>query len=132
QSLLADDEIDAVSVALPNAMHAPVAIAAMEAGKHVLCEKPMAMSVREAEEMAEVARRTGRTFMMHFNFRFTDEVRWLQRYIAGGNLGRIYYARTGWLRRRGIPGLGGWFTTKALSGGGPLIDLGVHRLDLTL
>mgnify|MGYP001949979436 CR=1 FL=1 len=132
EDLLADPEIDAVSVALPNALHAPVSIAAMKAGKHVLCEKPMAMNVAEAEEMAAVAKQTGRTFMMHFNSRFSKEAQWLKRHIDAGNLGRIYYARTGYIRQRGIPKLGGWFTNKAMSGGGPLIDLGVHQLDLTL
>ncbi len=132
QDLLADPEIDAVSIALPNAMHAPVSIEAMRAGKHVLCEKPMAMNVAEAEEMARVAKETGRTFMMHFNSRFTNQARWLKRHIDEGRLGRIYYAKTAYLRQRGVPKLGGWFTTKKLSGGGPLIDLGVHQLDLTL
>lgn len=132
EELLADPDIDAVSIALPNALHAPVAIQAMQSGKHVLCEKPMAMNLQEAEDMAATAQSTGQIFMMHFNFRFHDRVRWLKGYIDEGHLGHIYYARTGWLRRRGIPGLGGWFTNKALSGGGPLIDLGVHRLDVTL
>ena len=132
EDLLADPEIDAVSVALPNALHAPVSIAAMKAGKHVLCEKPMAMNAAEAEEMAAVAKQTGRTFMMHFNYRFSNEARWLKAYVDEGKLGRIYYARTGYIRQRGIPKLGGWFTTKAMSGGGPLIDLGVHQLDMAL
>lgn len=132
EDLLADPDIDAVSIALPNVMHAPVSIAAMNAGKHVLCEKPMAMNVAQAEEMASVAKATGRTFMMHFNSRFTNQSRWLKRHAEEGNLGRVYYARTGYLRQRGIPKIGGWFTTKEMSGGGPLIDLGVHQLDLTL
>lgn len=130
--MLRDEELQAVSVALPNALHAPVTIQALEAGKHVLCEKPLAMSAAEAEEMVRTARRLGRTLMVHFNVRFNPTSRAVKQAIEGGALGQIYYGRTVWHRKRGIPQLGGWFTQKQMSGGGALIDIGVHRLDLAL
>ncbi len=132
KEMLTDPELDAVSVCTPNALHAPVAIAAFEAGKHVICEKPIATNATEAKAMVEAAEKAGKIFMMGFNNRFRGDTQLLKKIIDNGDLGEIYYAKTGWLRRKGIPGMGGWFTTKAMSGGGPLIDLGVHVLDLTL
>lgn len=132
QDLIDMDEIEAVSVCTPNALHREVAVAALEAGKHVLCEKPLAHNAEEGAKIVEVARKSGKKLMMAFNNRFRGDTGVLKRYIEAGELGEIYYAKTGWVRRRGIPGHGTWFTTKALSGGGPLIDLGVHVLDLTL
>jgi predicted dehydrogenase len=82
--------------------------------------------------MLHAARKAGRRLMINFSFRFTDVALALRERVDAGHLGEPYFARTVWHRRRGIPGLGGWFTTKALSGGGPLIDLGVHRIDLAL
>ncbi|MHB0859379.1 MAG: Gfo/Idh/MocA family protein [Anaerolineae bacterium] len=124
--------LDAVSVAVPNALHAEVSIAAMQAGLHVLCEKPMALNAAQAQEMLDVSRETGKKLMIHFNYRFSPPSQFLKSYVDEGNLGSIYYAKTRWLRSRGIPKLGGWFGIKGLSGGGPLIDLGVHRLDLAM
>lgn len=124
--------LDAVSVAVPNKYHAPLTIAALKRGLHVLCEKPMAMSVREAERMNAAAARAGRNLMINFSFRFTEAAFALKQQVAAGVVGPIYFGRTVWHRRRGIPGFGGWFGQKALSGGGPLVDLGVHRLDLAL
>jgi predicted dehydrogenase len=132
KELLADEEIQAVSVALPNALHAPVTLAALEAGKHVMCEKPLAMNAAEAEEMVRTARRLDRKLMVHFNVRFNPTSQAVKRAIEEGALGHVYYARSVWHRKRGIPKLGGWFTQKSLSGGGALIDIGVHRLDLAL
>ncbi len=132
REMLASDTIDAVSIAVPNFLHKPMAIDAMNAGKHVLCEKPMAMNTEEAQAMADVAKATGVKFMMHFNSRFFAPITFLKSYIDQGNLGEIYYAKAGWLRRRGIPFGTGWFTRKAQAGGGPLIDIGVHVLDVTL
>ena len=130
--MLALENLDAVSIALPNFLHCPVTVAALRAGKHVLCEKPMAMTVVEARQMLDTSEKADRKLMIHFNYRFTAQAQALKRYVDGGELGEIYFARTGWHRRRGIPGLGGWFNNVKLSGGGPLIDLGVHRLDLAL
>jgi len=125
-------DIDAVSVCTPNFLHSEMTLAALKAGKHVLCEKPMAINAQDAEEMVKVARETGKKLMIAFCNRFRNHPQLLKRYIEDGELGEIYYAKTRWLRRKGIPGMGGWFTTKAMSGGGPLIDLGVHVLDLML
>ncbi|MGI8915139.1 MAG: Gfo/Idh/MocA family protein [Chloroflexota bacterium] len=130
--LLLRPDLQAVSIALPNFLHAPVAIDALKAGKHVLCEKPLALNAQEAEEMVRLARSKGLTLMVNFNYRFGEAAWMIHNAIAAGLLGDVYYARTTWLRNRGIPGIGGWFTTKKLSGGGGLIDLGVHRLDLAL
>ncbi|HUX00892.1 MAG: Gfo/Idh/MocA family oxidoreductase [Phycisphaerae bacterium] len=124
--------IDAVSVVLPNTLHASVSIRALRAGLHVLCEKPMAMTVRQAERMVAEARKARRTLAINLSFRFTPQSRALKEIADSGRLGRIYYARTRWMRERGIPGFGGWFGTKRLSGGGPVIDLGVHRMDLAM
>ncbi|MDD5697339.1 MAG: Gfo/Idh/MocA family oxidoreductase [Victivallaceae bacterium] len=130
--MLAKVKPDVVSIAVPNKFHRPLAIAALEAGAQVLCEKPMAMNTAEAEEMLAAARKTGNRLGINFSFRFTPQSFAMKRLVEAGELGGIYFARTVWQRRRGLPGFGGWFGQKALSGGGPLIDLGVHRLDLAL
>ena len=132
QTMFAEANLDAVSVVLPNILHDKVAIAALEAGLDVLCEKPMALNAQRAQSMLDAAKATGQKLMIHFNYRFSPPSQFLKRYVDEGNLGQIYYAKTRWLRARGIPKLGGWFGQKALSGGGPMIDLGVHRLDLAL
>jgi len=129
--LLALKDLDAVSVCTPNSLHAPIAIDALRAGKHVLCEKPMAATVEQAEELCRAASASDKVFMMAFNNRFRGDTQLLKKYIDAGELGELYYGRCGWTRRSGVPGAGGWFTTKKLSGGGPLIDIGVHALDLT-
>ena len=124
-------DIDAVSPAVPNFLHRPMTLAALDRGWHVLCEKPMALNAAEAIEMRAKVRATGRKFMIHFNQRFRAEHQYFKALIDSGSLGEIYYASTGWRRMRGIPKFGGWFGQKKMSGGGPLIDLGVHMLDLT-
>ncbi|GAB4431658.1 MAG: Gfo/Idh/MocA family oxidoreductase [Chloroflexi bacterium OHK40] len=132
EELLADERIEAVSVCLPNFLHAPVAIAALEAGKHVLVEKPLARNTAEGRAMAAAAAASGKVLMIAFNRRFRQDVLWLKRHIASGALGEIYYAKAFWMRRSGIPRLGSWFVNKAQAGGGPLVDLGVHVLDMAL
>lgn len=127
--LVQEPDIDAVHVCAPNFLHAPITLAALRAGKHVLCEKPLATSAAAAWEMAETARQMKRTLMVGFNNRFRTDARILKKHIDAGDLGEIYYAKCGWLRRRGNPF--GWFADRSRSGGGPLIDLGVHVLDLT-
>ena len=124
--------LEAVSVALPNALHAPVTIAAFKAGLHVLCEKPMAMNAGEARRMISAADKARRKLMINLSYRFTQQSQALKRAVDSGVLGKVYFARTAWHRRRGIPGFGGWFGQKKLAGGGPIIDLGVHRLDLAM
>jgi len=125
-------DLDGISIALPNYLHAPVTIKALNRGLHVLCEKPMAMNAKEAKGMVSAAKRNKKKLMINFNNRFIDHNQALKKFIDNGGIGKIYYCRTVWHRRRGIPKLGSWFGIKALSGGGPLIDLGVHRLDLAM
>ncbi|MBO5051846.1 MAG: Gfo/Idh/MocA family oxidoreductase [Clostridia bacterium] len=124
--------LDAVDICTPNYLHSIIAVEAMERGLHVFCEKPDAVSVAECERMKATAEKTGKTLMVMRNNRYRDTAAYLKKYIADGKMGDVYAARCGWIRRRGIPGRGGWFTTKAQSGGGPLIDLGVHMIDLTM
>ncbi len=123
------DDIDAVSICTWNNGHAESAIKACKAGKHVLCEKPMAMTVAEAEEMQKAANANKKVFMMGFVNRFRSESKLINEMRELGNFGDIYYARTTLLRRRGTPL--GWFTDSTKSGGGPVIDIGVHILDLS-
>jgi predicted dehydrogenase len=132
QELVARDDLDVVSVCAPNYLHAPITIAALESGKHVLCEKPLARSGAEAEAMVDAAVANDRVLHTSFNHRERGDVAFLRRLISDGGLGRIYHAKASWMRRRGVPGAGGWFTSKEMAGGGPLIDLGVHVLDLGL
>ena len=128
--LLERDDLDAVVVALPNHLHHPVSVAAFQAGKHVLCEKPPALNAQLTAEMFDAAEKAERILMIGLNQRYLPTNRWLRACVDEGRLGVPYYGKSGWLRRRHRPS--GWFTTKALSGGGPLIDLGVHMLDLSL
>lgn len=132
KEMLSRNDIDAVSICTPNYLHAPMTIAAFEAGKHVICEKPLAMTPAEGEAMVEAAKKAGKLFMTAFNNRFRGDSQVLKKFIDNGRLGEIYYGKTGWIRRKGIPGMGSWFTKKSMSGGGPLIDIGVHVLDLAL
>jgi predicted dehydrogenase len=130
--LLAVQDIDAVSVCLPNALHAPVTIDALQAGKHVLIEKPLARNADEGRSMLAAAAAQNRVLMISLNHRYRGDVQWVKRYIESGALGKIYYAKAHWMRRSGIPQLGSWFVNKDLAGGGPLIDLGVHVLDIAM
>jgi predicted dehydrogenase len=130
--VLALDDVDAVDICTPNLYHSEIAVAALEAGKHVFCEKPDAVSPEKAQAMADAAAASGKTLMVMRNNRFRPEAQFVKRLADEGQLGDMYAGRCGWIRRRGIPGKGGWFTTKELSGGGPLIDLGVHMIDLAI
>lgn len=130
--IVRDPQVDAVLVCSPTPTHAQIAIEAMRAGKHVFCEKPDAISPELAQQMQQTAQACGRTLMVMRNNRFVPASRFARDYIQSGAAGDIYAAHCAWQRRRGIPGKGGWFTTKARSGGGPLIDLGVHMIDLAL
>jgi predicted dehydrogenase len=130
--MLEREKPDVVSVATPNHLHKEMTCAALEAGAHVLCEKPMAMNAVEAMEMRDLAADRKKRLMIHFSYRFHPTSAALKAYVDQGALGDVYAARTAWHRRRGLPPLGNWFCRKSLSGGGPLIDLGVHRIDLAL
>ncbi len=128
QKMLQLEELDAVSICTWNSAHAACSIAALEAGKHVLCEKPMAISAAEAEAMQAAAERNNRLLMIGFVRRFGNDCAILKDFIDAGSFGELYYAKASYLRRHGNPG--GWFGDKSRSGGGPLIDLGVHVIDL--
>lgn len=132
RALIDQPDIDIVSVCTPNYLHAPVAIAAFEAGKHVLCEKPLARTTEEGRTIVQAAQTSGRALQVVFNQRVRSDVQTLKAYIDLGHLGRVYHTKAYWLRRNGIPGMGGWFTRHEMAGGGPLIDLGVHMLDMAL
>lgn len=121
-------EIDAVSVCTWNNQHAKCAITALNAGKHVLCEKPMALNAVQAKEMIDASKNSGKKLMIGFVRRFGDDAKAAKRFIDSGNVGDIYYIKASYLRRNGNPG--GWFCDKKRSGGGPVIDLGVHVIDL--
>jgi len=128
--LLEQPDIDAVTIALPNHLHATAAIDALKARKHVLLEKPMALHAKDAARVVETARRTKRTLMVAQNFRFNRHAQAARQIIERGDLGEVYHARAFWLRRNGIPRIGSWFTQKQYAGGGCICDLGVHLLDL--
>lgn len=128
RELLADPAIDAVSICTWNDTHAPIAIAALDAGKHVLVEKPLCRTVEEALAIEEAVRRSGKQLQVGFVRRYDPNVRMLQRFIDAGEFGEIYFAKASTIRRLGNPG--GWFSDVERSGGGPLIDIGVHVIDL--
>ena len=140
--LIACEELDAVSVCLPTGFHAAVSVAALKAGKHVLCEKPMAVNAVEAQQMADAARESGNTLMISYNQRFGSDIQYLKRWIDEGGLGEVYFVRTGWRRPMGFfPGPGvmratgeysrNWFNEKC-KGGGVCMDLGSHVVDLAM
>lgn len=132
RALIARDDLNVISVCVPNNLHLPLTIAALQSGKHVLCEKPLARRGDEAQQMVQAAIDNRRVLHTAFNHRQRGDVQTLKRYIDEGGLGRIYHAKAYWMRRQGIPTLGSWFTNKEMAGGGPLIDLGVHVLDIAL
>lgn len=132
REMIENEELDAVDICTPNNIHSEAAVFALDHGVHVMCEKPDAVSVAEAEKMKNAAEKSGKTLMVMRNNRYRPSTKFLKQYIAEGKMGEIYAGRCGWIRRRGIPGWGGWFTDKAQAGGGPLIDLGVHIIDLSM
>ncbi len=132
KKLLADRSIDAVSVCVPNDFHAPIAIAALQAGKNVMLEKPMTLNQKLAKDIIRARDASGKQLQLGMVWRQTPEAEVVKQEIESGMLGEIYQIRVKLIRRRGIPGLGGWFTTKSRSGGGGLIDIAVHFLDLVM
>ncbi len=140
--LIKNEKLDILSVAVPNNQHKDLTVAGLKAGANVLCEKPMALNTAEALEMLETAKKLNLKLGIDFSYRFNPQSRAMKALVEEGRLGEIYFGRSVWLRRRGVPGLvsgfntkgaaGAWFFDKQQSGGGPLIDLGVHRLDLAL
>ena len=131
KELLADKTIDVVHVCTPNRSHSFITVDALEAGKHVMCEKPMAINSAEAKKMLDAAERTGKKLSIGYQNRFRPEVQFIKKECDEGNLGDIYYAKATALRRREVP-TWGVFLNEYEQGGGPLIDIGTHALDLTL
>ncbi|TLS49536.1 Gfo/Idh/MocA family oxidoreductase [Paenibacillus antri] len=129
--LLKDASIDIVHVCTPNDSHANIAIAALEAGKHVMSEKPMAKTAADAKRMVEAAKRTGKKLTVGYNNRFRPDSQHLKKVCEDGELGEIYFAKAHAIRRRAVP-TWGVFLDEEKQGGGPLIDIGTHALDLTL
>ncbi|MGG6310390.1 Gfo/Idh/MocA family protein [Paenibacillus macerans] len=132
REILDDPEVDAVSICTPNADHASIAIDFLRAGKHVLCEKPAARTYSEALEMQKVQHETGKTLNIGVVNRYSESVNRIRTMIRNGDLGELYHVYASFRSHRSIPGLGGAFTTKAIAGGGALIDWGVHFLDIVM
>lgn len=130
-AMIADPELDIIDVCTPNMYHTPLTVAALDAGKHVICEKPLAPTPDDIRTMIEARDRSGRMLMTAQHFRFEGAAKALKTQIDAGALGSIYHARSWMLRRSGAP-TRGTFVEKKHSGGGPCIDIGVHILDLTL
>ncbi|HIW74557.1 MAG TPA: Gfo/Idh/MocA family oxidoreductase [Firmicutes bacterium] len=130
--VLRDPEVEAVSVCTPNNVHAPIAIDCLRAGKNVLCEKPAARTYAEALEMQKAQHETGKVLNIGVVNRFNDGVNRIKEYIDSGKLGEVFHVYVSFRSHRSIPGLGGAFTTKAIAGGGALIDWGVHFLDIVM
>jgi len=129
--LLRDEAVAAVHICTPNNSHAPISIAALCAGKHVLCEKPMATSYSDAKAMCEAAKKAGKLLSIGYQYRCNPAPLFLKQMCENGELGEIYYAKAHGIRRRGVP-TWGVFLSKEIQGGGPLIDIGTHALDMTL
>jgi predicted dehydrogenase len=132
RKLLVRPDIDVVSIALPNYLHARVALEALRAGKHVMLDKPMATSARDAAKLVAEAKKRGVLFMVGQNLRFNSDTQTARAIVAQGSLGDVYHAKTSWSRRAGIPRIGSWFTQKRFAGGGCTYDIGVHALDRCL
>jgi predicted dehydrogenase len=131
RDLLKEQEIDVVHVLTPNVSHSPITVAAFEAGKHVMCEKPMAHSTEAAQKMMDAWRKSGKKFTIGYQNRFRNEVQTLYHSCRNGELGDVYFAKAHAIRRRAVP-TWGVFQDKEKQGGGPLIDIGTHALDMTL
>lgn len=131
KELLRDKTIDVIHVLTPNISHAEISIASLEAGKHVMCEKPMAKTSEEAKQMVEAEERTGKKLTIGYNNRFRPDSQYLHKVARQGDLGEVYFAKAHAIRRRAVP-TWGVFLDEEKQGGGPLIDIGTHALDLTL
>ena len=132
RQLLERPDISVVSIAVPNILHHQIGLDAIAAGKHVLMEKPLARNTQEGQDLVKAAKEAGVELGIIFNRRTRADMAVLRKHIQAGGLGDVYFAKAWWERRSGIPGLGSWFTSKNAAGGGPLIDLGVHVLDMVL
>jgi len=131
KELIKNEQLDAVHICTPNMSHAPITIAALKAGIHVLCEKPMATTYADAKLMCDTAKETGKILYIGYQYRYRPEPQFLKKMCDNGELGEIYFAKAHALRRRGVP-TWGVFLKADEQGGGPLIDIGTHALDMTL
>src|ERR1700749_3438730 len=128
--MLADQSVQAVVISLPNSLHFPATLKALQAGKHVLCEKPPTLNAEQMRQLRNEADSRGLIYFFGRQMRFSGSVQAARRAVAERRLGEIYFAETKWLRSRGTPGgIDGWFTDRARAGGGALIELGVHAID---
>lgn len=130
--LLDDESVDAVDICTPNFLHAPMAVAALEAGKHVLCERPLARNATEAHQMVKAAKKADRVLMCGVQHRFRADAQLLRRFVAKGELGPVFYSKSGWLRQRTEWDSDEWRRQRKESGGGVVLDLGFQMLDLSL
>jgi predicted dehydrogenase len=132
EDLVQNPDIRIISIATPNSLHHPIAVAALEAGKHVFCEKPLAITAEQAEQMVAAAKANDRILEVAFNYRRRADIGMARELVSLGKLGRVYHSRVSWKRRAGIPGINSWFTSAQLAGGGAAIDLGPHLIDSLL
>jgi len=132
EQLLTRSDLDLVTIALPNLLHAPAAIAALAAGKHVLCEKPMSVDSAGAAAMVKASHESGKLLSINQHMRFDRTTLAMCEAVASGALGDVYLTDVRLTRQNGIPGYGSWFTNRDLAGRGALFDIGVHMLDLAL
>jgi predicted dehydrogenase len=130
--LLADETLDAIDICTPNFLHAPMAVAALDAGKHVICERPLARSSAEAAQMVKAAKKADRTLMCAVQHRFRPDAQLLKKFVDKGDLGEVFLAKAGWLRQRTLWDSEEWRGRMKESGGGVVLDLGFQMLDLAL
>lgn len=130
--LIAEADVDGVVIAVPNRLHATLAIAALRAGRHVLLEKPMATSAAEARAIIEAEKASGRKLLIGHHMRWSWPFAAIRPQVEAGEFGDLYYVKAGWFRRKGIPAWGSPYTSQAHMGGGAAVDIGVHMLDLAM
>lgn len=131
EDVIRNKDIDGVVIATPNYLHSPMVIGALEYDKFILCEKPLGLNTKEIEEIGRIAEKHPHRLMYGLNDRFRQDVQVLRKYISGGELGEIFYAKTGWLRKLG-GSIEEWRKDRVKSGGGVVLNLGVHLLDVVL
>jgi len=132
QELIRADALDAVVICTPTYLHAPMALEALNYGKHVFCEKPLALNAASAQELVSAARKAGKLLMVGLNYRFRPDAQLLKRLIDENELGEIYYMKTGWLQRMTHTAMDSWKYRKKAAGGGALLNLAVHMIELIL
>lgn len=132
EELLRNVHVDAVTIAAPNSVHADMAIEALEMGKHVLTEKPVAIKVEQGEQLVRAAEEAGKVLAVNMRYRSSSNMTFIRNAFREGRLGTVRYAKARWLRRGGGPGIGTWFRQREFSGGGVMMDIGVHMLDVLM